>query len=178
MSVRLFVHLRDLGEIWYLLFCRKPVEKTQFSFKSDKNRGTAHEDVCMCVAVRGWIVLAMRNVSHNQNTHFVFSDCRKSCRLSDDVVKCGTAGQVTDGNTARRVRCEWWINWSYRHTLRIFNTYWISTAALVTRTPLIVTSYVQYIACFAIIDVPEGLPTEFTVAAVWTDITGAGNWLK
>jgi len=36
------------------------------------------------------------------------------------------------------------------HALRIFNAYWFSTAAMVTRTRLNVALHVQYIACLAI----------------------------
>jgi hypothetical protein len=34
---------------------------------------------------------------------------RKSCRLWDNVEKCGTAGQATDGNIIRRMRRTCWI---------------------------------------------------------------------
>ena len=34
---------------------------------------------------------------------------RKSCRLWDNVEKCGRAGQATDGNKIRRMRTAFWI---------------------------------------------------------------------
>jgi len=88
-----------------------------------------------------WILLRMRNVSdktlrENQNTHFMFSNFffRRSCRLWDNGEKYGTAGQATDDNTAH---AHWMLDTlSYRHILRICNTYCLSTATTVARTPL------------------------------------------
>jgi len=37
-------HLTDFHYIWFLLFFRKPVEKIQVSFKSNKHTGTLRED--------------------------------------------------------------------------------------------------------------------------------------
>jgi hypothetical protein len=34
---------------------------------------------------------------------------RKSCRLSDNVEKYGTAGKATDDDITRRMRCACWI---------------------------------------------------------------------
>jgi hypothetical protein len=48
----------------------------------------------------------MRNVSNescteNQTTHFMFSNVsQKSCRLGDNVEKCGGAREAADDNTA------------------------------------------------------------------------------
>jgi hypothetical protein len=73
-----------------------------------RTHGTLH-DVCTLVIISHWI-LRMRDVLYqsckqNQNTHFMFSNfIRKSCRLSDNVEKYGTAGLVTDNSIIRRMR--------------------------------------------------------------------------
>jgi hypothetical protein len=93
-----------------------------------------------------WIIRKMRIVSDTvckeyQNIHFVFNNffSRNSCRLWDNVERYGNIIQVTYDNTAH-ARCTLY-NWSYRHTLRICNirTNCFSSAAMVTRTRLIVT---------------------------------------
>jgi len=60
---------------------------------------------------------------------------RKPFRLWDNVGKCCTAGQVTDGNTARRMGMAWWIA-TATDTLTICNAYYLSTATMVVRTLL------------------------------------------
>jgi hypothetical protein len=60
-------------------FFRKYVEKTQFSFKSNKRiAGTLHEDQYTYMIVNRLVLLRMRNFSdinctENQNTHFIFN---------------------------------------------------------------------------------------------------------
>ena len=39
------------------------MEKVQVSLKSEKNKGTLHEDVCTFTIISGWIHPRMRNVS-------------------------------------------------------------------------------------------------------------------
>ena len=62
----------------------------------------------------------------------------KSCRLWEDVEKCGTARDATDDNIIRRLRIACWIL-KATDTLKIFNTYCFSTATMVARTRLIFT---------------------------------------
>jgi hypothetical protein len=56
------------------------------------------------------ILLIMRNISgksckENQNTFYVqYLIPRKSCRVRDNVEKCGRAREATDGNITRRMR--------------------------------------------------------------------------
>jgi len=47
----------------------------------------------------------------NQHTHLTFSNCfiRTSCRLWDNVEKCGSAGQATVHNMIWRMRFACWI---------------------------------------------------------------------
>ena len=59
--------------------------------------------------------------------------------------KYGTAGQVTDHNTAHAL-CMLDTE-GYKHSLRLFNTYCFSTTTVVARTCLNVTLYVQYLDC-------------------------------
>jgi hypothetical protein len=86
----LISHRTHFDENWYLSFLfRKSVEKMQVSLKSDKWKGTLHENASTFMTVSRWILLVMINVSNKscrdiQNTHFVFSNflcLRKSCRL-------------------------------------------------------------------------------------------------
>ena len=58
---------------------RKFVGKIRVSLKSDKNKGTLHEDVCTLMTISRRILLRMRNVSdrscrENQNSHFIFNN--------------------------------------------------------------------------------------------------------
>ena len=64
-----------------------------------------------------WIVLRMRNVSdktcrENPNAHFMFNNFFffwKSCHSWDNVEKCYTARETTDGNIKQRMRFPCWI---------------------------------------------------------------------
>jgi hypothetical protein len=57
--------------------------------------------------------------------------------------KHGEAGKATDKNTIPRMRFAYRITKSYRHKLIVHNSYPFSTATMVTRKHLSVTSYVQ-----------------------------------
>jgi len=70
---------------------------------------------------------------------------RKLCPLLDYVEKYGTAGQVTDDNMAHALRTL--HVYGYKHNLRICNTRRFSTAKIVARMPLGVTSSVQRVSC-------------------------------
>jgi hypothetical protein len=59
--------------------------------------------------------------------------------------KCCTAGDATDDNMAH-AHC-FLDTYSYKHTLRICDTYWFSTATMVVRTRLTVPLYVHCLSC-------------------------------
>jgi hypothetical protein len=94
---------------------RKSVEKFQFSLKSNKNKGTLHEDLCTLITISRWIILRMGNFFRQncrayQITHFAFNNLfRKSCHLWKYVGKCGTARQATRHTIIRRERFACWI---------------------------------------------------------------------
>jgi len=62
------------------------------------------------------------------------------------VEKCGTARQPTDDSVIWRMRFTGFNNEGHRHTLTICNTYSFSTATMVARTRLNVTSYLQCVS--------------------------------
>ena len=68
--------------------------------------------------------------------------------LAVHVEKCCVAGQATDNNMAH-AHCML-DTYGYKHILRIRNTYYFSTAAIVTGTRLSVTLYVYYPSVFLI----------------------------
>jgi hypothetical protein len=75
------------------------------------------------VIISQWILLRIKNVSHKIKTHILCSITiyRKSCRLWDNVQKCGIAIQTTDGGKAH-AHCALDIQ-GYRYKLRICNTF-------------------------------------------------------
>jgi len=83
----------------------------------------------------------MRNVSEkkiteNENTHFIFNF------FSSKILpwyRQATIGNMTQG------RCD--LNKNTTYTPVIFNNYCFSTATMVMRTRLSVTSYVQCLSC-------------------------------
>jgi hypothetical protein len=91
----------------------------------------------------------------NQNTHFTFSKSLfafKSCRLWDNVVKYGTAGQATDDNIIRRMRFECRVTKATdTHTIRISANSCFSTGKVIARTRFIVTlHYIVSVVTFFI----------------------------
>jgi hypothetical protein len=68
---------------------------------------------------------------------------RKSCRLSHNAEKYGTAGEATDGNTIRRMRFARWITKATDTHRPICNTYCFSTAPqrYFIRTMLVLCNY-------------------------------------
>jgi hypothetical protein len=70
---------------------------------------------------------------------------RKSCRLWDNAEKCGRAGEATDDIIIiRRMRNACWIN---KATDRIFHTYCVFTATMVSGTRLSALLYVHCLSC-------------------------------
>jgi len=60
---------------------------------------------------------------------------KKSNRLWNNVEKFGRARQATDDNIIRRMHFACWKN-NYWHKHKIINTYWFSTATMVTQKRL------------------------------------------
>jgi hypothetical protein len=63
----------------FLRSFRKFVAKIRVSLKSDKNKGTLHEDVCTFMTIFRQILLRMRKASdrscrENQSSHFIFNN--------------------------------------------------------------------------------------------------------
>jgi hypothetical protein len=96
------------------------------------------------------VILKIRNIlerscRENQNTHFMFNNFPKLCRLWKILwEKYCRAGLATDNNMAL-AHCMLDTK-DYEHTLRICNTYCSSTATMVARTRLIVTLYVHWLS--------------------------------
>jgi hypothetical protein len=114
--IKLGSHWPDFYVICYFSMFRKYAQKIEVSLKSDTNNGyfTWREDLGTFMIVSISVMLRIRNVSdescrENQNTHFVLNNFfRKSCRLWDNVGKCGTARQAT-GKTIRHIHFACWI---------------------------------------------------------------------
>jgi hypothetical protein len=70
---------------------------------------------------------------------------RKLCRYLDNVEKYCRPGQAIDDNMAHAPYMM--DNQGYKHTLRICNTYWFSTATTVAPTRLNVTLYIRSASC-------------------------------
>ena len=141
-------------EIW--VFSKNLLRR--FKFHSDLMRinFTLHEDICIVMIESCWIHCIERDVSgkscrENQNTHYIFnkSPPPKSCWLWDSVEKCCRAGQAVDGNMA----CALCMldEQGYKHTLKIWNTYFYSTAAVVAQMCLIALLYVHCLSCLSFV---------------------------
>jgi hypothetical protein len=94
------------NEIGYLSVFRKSIEKSRFSLKSDKNNGYLilrrfhiYDNISL-------ILLKIRKFSNK--THVLCSGTfpPKSCRLWDNVEKCGGAREAADGNMAERCKLD------------------------------------------------------------------------
>ena len=122
-------------------------------FKVDWNltriRGTLDEDSYAFMVIPRSVLLRMRcfqtKVAEKIKTHFLFSNFFSKIlpNLWDNVEKIV---QATDGNMTH-VRCML-DTYSYKHTLRICNTYCFSTATMVALTRLNVTY--TYIVCLVL----------------------------
>ena len=93
-----------------------------------------------------WILFQTKVVDKLE-THILCSITffRKSWRLWDNVEKYTRAEEATDDNMAHeqfRLGTK-----NYKHTLRICNTHWFSTAVIVARPRLIDTLYVHCLSC-------------------------------
>jgi hypothetical protein len=115
--------------------------------------------LCMKTYVNLWQYLAeflleweifQTKVIEKIKTYFISNNffSPESWHLWDNVEKYFRAGQAT-GDIIRRMRLACWIN-KTTNTYRMCNTYWFSTAKMVTRTPVSITLYVQCLSCRAL----------------------------
>jgi hypothetical protein len=128
--------------------------KFQFQWHLTRVTGTLHEDRCTFMR-RLLIIFAMKYISdescrENENTHFMFHNFyKKSCRLWDNIEQWGGAWEATDDNIVLRMRFAYWIT-KTTHTHIRCNTYYFSTATVVTRTLFSVTLYVHCLSCYLV----------------------------
>jgi hypothetical protein len=145
-----------------------------FYFQKNLTRimDTWHEDQRTFMTISRSVLLRMTNVSNkscreNQNKHFLFSNflCyQKSCRLWHNVDKYCRAWEATGYNVAHAHLAL--VNWSYKHTLGICNTYCFSTSRMTARTCLYFTLYIHCLSCLSILCVPCAKPVSFS--SVWS----------
>jgi hypothetical protein len=101
-------HWTDFDETWYLRFCQKSVDRIQVSLQSDKNNGYftgrcfhIHDNISLLFFE--WKIfqtkLADKIKIHNLCCLTFF---RKSCRLWDNIKKCGVAREAAVDNMASR----------------------------------------------------------------------------
>jgi hypothetical protein len=165
MSVCLSVRMEQLGshstdfyEIWYLSIFQKCVEKIPVLLESVMNNGyfpwkpmNIYDNISPSFFLE-WEILRIK-VVEKITTHILCSITLfwKSCRLWDNVEKCGTGTQVTDDNILlwrEQAICVSFNERKDRHTLITFNSYCFSTTTIVTQTRLSVTLYVHSMACW------------------------------
>jgi len=138
-------HWKDFHWIWYLNNSRKTVQKVPVSLKSDKNNGyftwrplESFDSTCISLHFFVEWEIFQTGFVEEIETHVLCSItfCRKSYSLWDNVEKYHRAGQATDNNMAH-AHCML-DTYGYKQTLRICNTYYLSTGKIV-RTRLHVT---------------------------------------
>jgi hypothetical protein len=89
-----------------------------------------------------WEMLRTKVVENIKTQSLCSITCfRKSCRLWNNVEKYGRSRQATQDNMTH-AHCML-DTYRYKHTHRIYNTYYLSTATTVARKRLNVTLYVQ-----------------------------------
>ena len=116
---------------------QKSAQKIEVSSKSNKSKGTLHEDRCTFMIICRSIIRSIRNTLdkfvEKIKTQFIFVKLffRKSCLLWDNVEKYGTAGPATDDNITRRKHTACWVN-KAADTQRIWNAYCFPRQPLVS----------------------------------------------
>ena len=153
MSVCLSIRMEQLGsywtdfdESWYMNFFRKSVEEIQLPLKSDKNNGYftwrrfhIYNNISLNSSYNE---KRLRQICReNKNIYFTFNNVfsRRSCRLWDNVEKCGGAREATNYVTTWRIQVACWISKATRtharvHT-QIYNTYCSSRQQLFANAP-------------------------------------------
>jgi hypothetical protein len=128
-------HRTYFNEVWYPSIFRKSVERIQVSLKSVKDNGYC---VRTCVIISYWIILRLRSVSEKKfvdkfNTHILCSiTFREPCHLWHNVGEFGRGKQATDDDVIWRMRIACWLTKTTDIHSKC-NTYWFSTATVVTR---------------------------------------------
>ena len=135
-------HWTDFHEILIFKFFRKSVEILQFWLNFDRNNQYFTFSPVYIMTIFRWILLRMGNVSdkvcrENQNTHFTLNPSPPP-KIFPFMRQCAKmwwkqTRHRPQHNTAHALFVL--DNYSYKHTLIIFDTYCFSTATMVTRTP-------------------------------------------
>ena len=118
--------------------------------KTNRVTGTLHEDQCTFLLLSPSFLLKLKKFQtscrENRNTHFIFNDFFENRAFYEIILK----NSVDPGRTQMtiwRMSITCLIPKAKQHTLRICNTYYFSTANMVTRTRLNVTLYVHCLSC-------------------------------
>jgi hypothetical protein len=128
---------------YFSKICR---ENSSFIRNLTRMTGTLHEDPCILMIISRSILFRMGNV-WGKNVEkikiqilFSLNFSLKSCRLWVYLEKYGRSRQATDDNIMRRMLFACRITKAtHTHTLRMCNTFWVSTTTMVTRKRLNVT---------------------------------------
>jgi len=130
-------------------------ENRRFIKKMTSIMGTLHAELCTLITLYQWILLRTRNdldknCRENQKTYLVkylfFSENRVVCEwLWKNTLRLDRPHATTQS-----MRFECCINYGYKHTIRILNTYCFSTVTVVTRTRHNVTLYVPFLSRYSI----------------------------
>ena len=121
------------------------------TFTLHKNRtrltGALHEDQYIFLIISHLVLLRMAKLYSKITTHILcsISFFIRSCHLWDNVKKYCRAGEAKDISTAH---AHYSLDTrSYKHTLRICNTHFFSTATIFARTRLSISLYVHWLTC-------------------------------
>jgi hypothetical protein len=87
---------------------RKLSRKFKFHYNLRRITRSLHQGLCKFMITSRSVLPVMRNVSDtrctkNRNKHIFSNLFPKSCRLWDNVGKCGKVGQDTHGNTTQKI---------------------------------------------------------------------------
>ena len=134
------------------VFFENPLRKFKFHWTLTRITGNLHEYLRTFMIITRSIIPKIRNVSdkscrENQNTVLCsVTFPRMSCLLRGTVEEYRTARQATEDNIMRCMRFACWIT-KATNTLKICNTHCFSTATMIPRMPLHVTSYIHGTSC-------------------------------
>jgi len=126
------------GYSWHLIF-DNVFENLPRKFKFHSNMTRITGAVCTCMAVSGWNLIRMRNVSDKSCTEsqniFLFSIFLGGLLSIYDIMWKIIVQPDRPQMMIRRMRIACWII-KVKHALKICNYYWFSVAKIVTRTRL------------------------------------------